>query len=96
MGYEAEPIEMAMLVLKTQTNLTNYGWHPSHSPQEKEHPLPEPQHHTQTNLEDFGFDFPQVKVNPPTIDKKEELLGHMENSAAELGLDGLEYWFNHE
>jgi len=94
MGYEAEPIEMAMLVLKTQTNLTNYGWEPSHAPQEKEHPLPEPHHHTQANLEDFGFDFPQDETEPPSINDKEELLSHMEGSAGELGLDGLEYWFN--
>ena len=42
----------AFNLLKTQTNLTNYGWSPPNKPGHKEHPLPPPQNFKQTKLFD--------------------------------------------
>ena len=39
-------------LLKTQTNLTNYGWSPPHEPGHKKHPLPQPHSLEQTKLFD--------------------------------------------
>lgn len=89
-------MDMAMLVLKTQTNLTNYGWTPPHEPHKNEHPLPPPQHHTQMGLEEFGFDIPEEKEGGkmPSIENISELTDHMNEEGLKLGLKGMSGGFS--